>query len=546
MYSDSVCLETCDQETFDGPYIFTIFDTFGDGLGGGFGDTIDSGTYVVTLDGVVKASGGGDFGYQESADFSDCDYSYSPSLSPSMLPSIMPSVSLSPSTSPTECQGVTLEVGLETDGYGFETSWEVTKNGILIMSGGGYESYTEYTETGCLPVEDCDQGDFDGPYMFTIYDSYGDGFLSGGYTVTLGGVVKAIGGGNFGLQESVLFSDCDFTLEPSFSPSFSPTESPTTSPTAFPTSFCPGVYITVTIRTDRYGDETYWKLAKNGNTILSGDGYEDRKEYTSSICVDGCDEGIFDELYTFSVFDRVGDGMSNGGGYVVSVGGVVKAEGNGDFGYAESKSFSTCYFDLLRFMSNNVRSGADSESMCLSAKETKEARVLESKSAETKTKSKSSVKISKIKERPKSPGKLKAKKTKAAPDSADSGKKAKKGKKVSKQSLLSSAIILEECDVSNDFQVWRIDQRGYLRNKGMPFKCLEGNDKGDLMMSSCLGEFNPNQSFGVLQLHGTIVAINSGRAITSQGEDGYVRLQDYRTEGRTDLLNQWTAEIIAE
>ena len=107
-------------------------------------------------------------------------------------------------------------------------------------------------------------------------------------------------------------------------------------------------------------------------------------------------------------------------------------------------------------------------------------------------------------------------------------------------------IKLEECDASDDNQIWRIDQRGYLHNKGMGNKCLEGKDNGDLMINCCSDEFNPNQSFGVLEFHGTIVAmgVKNGLAITVWEEDDQVYLQDYMTHGRTDLSNQWTSVLI--
>jgi subtilisin family serine protease len=89
------------------------------------------------------------------------------------------SYSLSPSVSPTECLGVVLAVTIETDFYGNEISWDVTKNEEIVLSGGLYGGNRTYSESVC--VEACDQDAFDGPYTFSIFDSYGDG-IGGGDT----------------------------------------------------------------------------------------------------------------------------------------------------------------------------------------------------------------------------------------------------------------------------------------------------------------------------------------------------------------------------
>jgi hypothetical protein len=62
------------------------------------------------------------------------------------------------------------------------------------MSGNQYGNNQVYTDTACLPN--------DADYVFTIYDTYGDGILyGGGYKVTAGGTILAEGGGNFGSSD---------------------------------------------------------------------------------------------------------------------------------------------------------------------------------------------------------------------------------------------------------------------------------------------------------------------------------------------------------
>ena len=67
------------------------------------------------------------------------------------------------------------------------------------MSGNSYGNSKTFYQTKCLPN--------DADYVFTIYDSYGDGILyGGGYKVSAGDNVLAEGGGNFGRSQSKNFA----------------------------------------------------------------------------------------------------------------------------------------------------------------------------------------------------------------------------------------------------------------------------------------------------------------------------------------------------
>ncbi|MES2486488.1 MAG: T9SS type A sorting domain-containing protein [Bacteroidota bacterium] len=90
---------------------------------------------------------------------------------------------------------------INTDNYGYETSWEVTNEaGTVVSSGGNYEPNEEYTETLDLPL---------GCYTFTIFDEYSDGmcceFGNGGYELafTNGDIIAT--GGNFSAEDMVGF-----------------------------------------------------------------------------------------------------------------------------------------------------------------------------------------------------------------------------------------------------------------------------------------------------------------------------------------------------
>ena len=96
-------------------------------------------------------------------------------------------------------------VDLLTDNYPYETSWELTIDGEVVMSGDGYtENATLHSDTLCL-------SEVDGQCMqFEIFDTAGDGlccgFGEGSYTVTFGGNVVA-SGGEFGASAGGFF-DC--------------------------------------------------------------------------------------------------------------------------------------------------------------------------------------------------------------------------------------------------------------------------------------------------------------------------------------------------
>ena len=147
------------------------------------------------------------------------------------------------------------------------------------------------------------------------------------------------------------------------SPSAFPVESPSIFPTltlsssASPTE-CSGVTLVVTIVTDSYYTYEYgisWQVIKGGLTILSGDGYENNEEYSVQACVEACDADTAFDSFTFTIFDSYGYGLSSSGSYLVTMDGVVKAEGGGcNFGSEETKQFSDC--ELTRFssrLSNN-------------------------------------------------------------------------------------------------------------------------------------------------------------------------------------------------
>ncbi len=228
---DDFCLD-------DGCYVFTIYDSYADGICCGFGE----GNYeLVDEEGSVLGSGG-EFAAQESVEFclplvvtanfsapetacvdTPVSMTNSSQLATSynwLAPGAMPDASTdeNPSftyampgtytitltvddgtTSSTSTQEVEiidgngLTINLLTDNYPGETSYTVTdqSTGDVVLSAAGFDA------TGQLFVEDLCLNE--GCYTFTIQDSYGDGiccgFGEGSYEILdNSGTVIAVGG----------------------------------------------------------------------------------------------------------------------------------------------------------------------------------------------------------------------------------------------------------------------------------------------------------------------------------------------------------------
>jgi len=107
-----------------------------------------------------------------------------------------------PTGSPTPCEGTSFLLRLLTDNYGGETTWalETEPGNALVTEGGPYGNAQLYEEEECLN---------EGCYLFTIYDSWGDGICcgwgEGNYELIVGGEVVRDSNGQFGSSESTNF-----------------------------------------------------------------------------------------------------------------------------------------------------------------------------------------------------------------------------------------------------------------------------------------------------------------------------------------------------
>ncbi|MCB4799232.1 hypothetical protein [Neotamlana laminarinivorans] len=100
------------------------------------------------------------------------------------------------------CNEVSGSLDFVFDGYASEVAWEITDSlGGVVVSGSGY---SDGDATASETIVLCAGRD----YTFTITDSYGDGLSypsNGTYTLTIGGEIKANGGGDYGDSESTDF-----------------------------------------------------------------------------------------------------------------------------------------------------------------------------------------------------------------------------------------------------------------------------------------------------------------------------------------------------
>lgn len=103
------------------------------------------------------------------------------------------------------CTEVTATLSIAFDGWGSETGWRINDSlgGVVASKAAG--SYADRQATATESIKLCAGRD----YTFTITDSFGDGLsdpTNGSYSLTIGGVTKASGGGNFGASQTRTFN----------------------------------------------------------------------------------------------------------------------------------------------------------------------------------------------------------------------------------------------------------------------------------------------------------------------------------------------------
>lgn len=99
------------------------------------------------------------------------------------------------------CSEVTATLDIVFDGYGSETSWEILDSLGGVVASAAKGTYADGQASASESITLCAGRTF----TFVIKDSFGDGLSypnNGTYTLTVGGTVKASGGGDFGEQAS--------------------------------------------------------------------------------------------------------------------------------------------------------------------------------------------------------------------------------------------------------------------------------------------------------------------------------------------------------
>lgn len=92
-------------------------------------------------------------------------------------------------------------ITINTQSWASEISWDITSFGTVVASGTGYTNYNTFTTTACVPI---------GPLVFNMYDSYGDGWNGGTYT--LSGNTTLTGTTSGGLTGNTSFGSNNFSI----------------------------------------------------------------------------------------------------------------------------------------------------------------------------------------------------------------------------------------------------------------------------------------------------------------------------------------------
>lgn len=152
-----------------GPYIFTVYDSFGDGICCGFGEGWYSLTNLCGLDIYDPVFGGGEVSFPFYLDPCEAPvFGCMDSEAVNFHPwATMPSPCNFP---PIECEegSSNIIVSITPDTYAGETSWELRVDDEIVLEGGGY-SIPGLTEEVYVCLEAGDTA------LFIVMDTYGDG-----------------------------------------------------------------------------------------------------------------------------------------------------------------------------------------------------------------------------------------------------------------------------------------------------------------------------------------------------------------------------------
>ncbi len=106
-----------------------------------------------------------------------------------------------------DCDENLVAVEIDPMIFASEMSWNIVQDGNVLAEGAGYSNSTPFTEYVCLG---------DGCYVFQMFDSFGDGWNGGTFSISMEDEILASGSLDEGSYGAVVFSlnaeDCDGTL----------------------------------------------------------------------------------------------------------------------------------------------------------------------------------------------------------------------------------------------------------------------------------------------------------------------------------------------
>ncbi len=318
-------------------YVFTIYDSFGDGICCAYGP----GRFeVTTIDNGVIATGG-QFGSRAQHTFAlPFDPESMPPI-PSPWPVLPPLLPMSPMLSPLPpppCRpplspGAVITVDVMTDQFPMETTWILEYESGAIASGGPYHSRS-HVYTNAIPLT------LQGNYTFIIYDTHGDGICCahghGFYQLrAFGGQLLVFSGGSFGSGAQHTFH-YPFPVLPPLPPRAPPSPSLPPAPPHAP----PMPLLQLLIQTDNYPNEVTWTVVEGSTslTILyAGGPYPTR----STAFVHNLTLGV--GAYHFRILDSANDGLCCAYGeglWRLTYGGTIVLGQGATYGGSDSLDFS--------------------------------------------------------------------------------------------------------------------------------------------------------------------------------------------------------------
>lgn len=206
-----------------------------------------------------------------------------------------------------------VQVTVTTDSFEDELSWKlVSSDGNTTRIDSFPNPLTTYVSNLCADPSLC--------HNFTIYDSFGNGLLSGGdFSLVVDGELLLNDPEVRWSSLNVAFGSCtNSSSSPTPDPTLSTTLSPTSNPT-YPITECDSedeLNVVISVTTDNYPEEQSWKIIEKSDGSSVDDGGDFTSTYTTynaNLCLDNS------ICYTFVVYDSYGDGLFAGGDFSLTV-----------------------------------------------------------------------------------------------------------------------------------------------------------------------------------------------------------------------------------